>query len=350
MSVNPLDYVLTRMSEIKPRFQELSLKDKLADEERAEYDRTKTEWDELEERRADLEERQRRAVSADSINFQVKREVDPFNVETRNVSSSQLLGHGRRAVDEMRSKFKTDAEADQMTRLIERGGKIGEIASTLAVTTGSDEYRQAFLGYLTGKQNYNAAVLERANDEYRAFTAGTGATGGYMVPLYNDPSFGITGAGVYNPIRQVANVKQISTLTYNGSNVAQGVAELLGENAAFADKAPAVAQIQIPTYKIGAYIPASFEAFEDIDRLGQDVGEWFADAKNNYEATQFATGSGSARTVSSPTSPPGRFPRVPGDRRHVRGRRPVQAPRSPPGPLSPRRRRRRGWRRSTSST
>jgi HK97 family phage prohead protease len=29
MSVNPLDYVLTRMSEIKPRFEELSLKDKL---------------------------------------------------------------------------------------------------------------------------------------------------------------------------------------------------------------------------------------------------------------------------------------------------------------------------------
>ena len=115
-----------------------------------------------------------------------------------------------------------------------------------------------------------------------------------MVPLYMDPSFSITGAGVYNPIREVANVKQISTLTYNGSNVAQGVAELLGENAAFADKAPAVAQIQIPTYKIGAYIPASFEAFEDIDRLGQDMGEWFADAKNNYEAVQFATGSGSA--------------------------------------------------------
>ena len=292
--MNPLDYVLTRMQEIKPRFEELSTKDKLDDEERAEYDRMTPEWNELNERRVDLLERQQRAEAAGSINFQVKRDVDPFNVELRNADHAQVLGHGRRAVDAMRNKFASDGEADQMTRLIERGGGIGEIASRLAVTTGSDEYRTAFLAYMTGNQNANLGLLQRANDEYRAFTAGTGATGGFMVPLYMDPSFSITGAGAWNPIRQVANVKQITTLVYNGSNVAQGVAELLGENAAFADKAPAVAQIQIPTYKIGAYIPASFEAFEDIDRLGADMGEWFADAKNNYEATQFATGSGSA--------------------------------------------------------
>jgi hypothetical protein len=35
-------------------------------------------------------------------------------------------------------------------------------------------------------------------------------------------------------------------------------------------------------------------AFEDIDALAQDVAELFADAKLNYEATQFITGSGSA--------------------------------------------------------
>lgn len=294
MTVNPLDYVLARMEEIKPRYDELSHKAALEGEERSEYDTTKKMWDTLEERRQDLVERQERALAAGNINFNTVREVDPFTVETRNVDTAQMLGHGKRAVDAMAAKFGSADEAEQMTRVIARGGGVGEIAARLAVTTGSDAYRSAFISYLTGKQNYDANILERANAEYRAFTAGTGASGGYMVPLYMDPSFSITGAGAYNPIRDVANVKQISTLTYNGSTVAQGVAELLGENAAFADKAPAVAQVQIPTYKIGAYIPASFEAFEDIDRLAQDVGEWFADAKNNYEATQFATGSGSA--------------------------------------------------------
>jgi len=295
MTMNPLEYVLTRMQEIKPRFEELSTKDTLNDDEKTEYAKLVPEWDDLNTRRIDLQERQDRAVAAGQINFEVmKQEVNPFGVELRNVAQPQMLGHGRRAVEQMRAKFVNDTAADEMYRVIERGGSVGETAARLAVTTGSDEYRAAWMAYMTGSKTYDVRLLQRANDEYRAMTAGTGATGGFMVPLYMDPSFSITGAGAYNPIRAVANVKQITTLVYNGSTVAQGVAELLGENAAFADKAPAVAQVTFPTYKIGAYIPASFEAFEDIDRLAADVGEWFADAKNIYEATQFATGTGSA--------------------------------------------------------
>lgn len=293
MPVNPLDYVLTRMQEIKPRFEELSRKDKLEDEERSEYDRVKTEWDELDERRVDLEERQARALAAGKISFNVNRNPDPFTAETKNVERDQVLGMGRAAIDAMAAKFSSREQAENVTRLMERGGAVGETAARLAVTTGSNAYRDAWLAYMTGR-NYDVRLLERANDEYRAMTAGTGNSGGFMVPLYMDPSFDITGAGSYNPIRQVANVKQITTLTYNGSNAAQVTAGLLGENAAFTDNAPVVAQIQLPTYKVGAYIPASFEAFEDIDALATDVGELFADAKNNYESTQFATGSGSA--------------------------------------------------------
>ena len=65
--MNPLEYVLTRMKEIEPRFSELSRADKLEDEQRGEYDRIKTEWDELDERRKDLEERQLRATAAGNI-------------------------------------------------------------------------------------------------------------------------------------------------------------------------------------------------------------------------------------------------------------------------------------------
>ena len=291
--MNPLDYVLKRMEEIKPRIDELTDKDTLADEERAEYTRTSAEWDELDARRIDLEERQRRALSAKGVNFNRTVVSDPFKVDLKGVERSQALGLGRAAIDEMAGKFATREQAEQLTRTIERGGSVGETAARLAITTGSHEYRDAWLGYMTGK-NVDLRLLERANDEYRAMTAGTGNSGGYMVPLYMDPSFSVTGAGSYNPIRDVADVKQITTLTYNGSNAAQVTAGILGENVAFSDNAPVVAQIQLPTYKYGAYIPASFEAFEDIDTLAADVGILFADAKANAEATQFATGSGSA--------------------------------------------------------
>lgn len=293
MQVNPLDYVLTRMQEIKPRFEELSVKGTLEGEERAEYDRTKTEWDELDARRIDLEERQLRATAAKNVNFNRSTIRSPFEADLRNVDRSQALGFGRDALDKMTHKFINREQGESLTRLVERGGSVGECAARLAVTTGSDEYRDVWLDYMTGKVT-NHPMLQRANDEYRAMTAGTGNSGGFMVPLYMDPSFSVTGAGSYNPIRDVADVKQITTLTYNGSNAAQVTAAILGENAAYTDNAPVVAQIQLPTYKYGAYIPASFEAFEDIDTLATDVGILFADAKANAEATQFATGSGSA--------------------------------------------------------
>ena len=296
MSINPLDYVLTRMAEIKPRFTELSNKDKLDEQERSEYDRTKTEWDELDERRADLEERQRRAVAAGSINFHVNTKTnDPFKADLPPAfhDRSQVLGMGRAALDKFANQFRSPDHADEITGLMERGGIIGETAARLAVTTGSDEYREAYWSYMTGRP-HDLRVLQNASDQYRAMTAGTGTSGGFLVPLYLDPTFVLTGTGSFNPIRQVAKVKQITTLTYNGSTAGQITAGLLGENSAFSDNAPTLAQVQIPTYKIGAYIPASFEAFEDIDALAEDVGQAFGDAKNNYEATQFATGSGSA--------------------------------------------------------
>lgn len=295
MPVNPLEYVLARMEDIKPQIDTLAkIEDKdQTDEQRSQWTTATSEWDALDERRKDLEAKQLRALAAGSIQFNRNTTADPFKAEIRNVDRNQALGLGRSAIDEMAGRFASRDQAEGFTRLIERGGSIGETAARLAVTTGSAEYRDAYMGYMTGGA-HDVRLLQRANDEYRAMTAGTGNSGGYMVPLYMDPSFSITGAGSYNPIRDVANVKQITTLTYNGSNAAQVTAGLLGENAAYSDNTPTVAQIQIPTYKIGAYIPASFEAFEDIDTLATDVGMLFADAKANYEATQFATGSGSA--------------------------------------------------------
>ena len=125
-------------------------------------------------------------------------------------------------------------------------------------------------------------------------TAGTSTSGGAFTPLFLDPTMVVTGAGSYNPFRRVANIKTINTLVYNGGSAAQVSAGILGENVAFSDNAPTTAAKAITTYKYGAYIPASFEAFEDIDALASDVLELFRDAKDNSEATQMATGSGSA--------------------------------------------------------
>jgi HK97 family phage major capsid protein len=293
--MNPLEYVLARMKELKPTIDTLAaIEDKdMTPEQRSEWSTTNTEWDALEARRADLEERQLRAKAAGQVNFNVNVAPDPFKADLRNMSRPDILGAAKTAVNEVRSKFVKDEHAESVTRFIDRGGVLGETVGRLALTTATDEYREAWLRAMAG-QAHDMGLLQRASDEYRAMTAGTGNTGGYMVPLFLDPTMVITGAGSCNPFRKVSNVKTINTLTYNGATAAQITAGLLGEAAAFTDNSPTVSQVTIPTYKIGAYIPASFEAFEDIDALASDVLMLFSDAKDNYEASQFATGSGSA--------------------------------------------------------
>jgi HK97 family phage major capsid protein len=139
------------------------------------------------------------------------------------------------------------------------------------------------------------AAVSRVSAISRAMAESPGSAGGYIVPLYVDPAIVITGTGAAAAIRSVANVKTITTQTYNGATAGQVTASVLAENAAFPDGTPALAQVQIPTYKLGAYVPASFEAYEDIADLAQDVSMLFTDAKANLEASLFVTGTGTAQ-------------------------------------------------------
>lgn len=288
--MNSLTYVEGRMEVIQPRYNELSSADKLTDEERAEYERVAAEWDELEERRADLVSRRERAAAASSVNFNVNRNPDPHAVDLRGATPVEVIQRGREAVTAATNRFARAEHAENVMRLLDRDDKVAECVARLAISTGSAEYRRAWAAAMTGGPI--DPMLERANAEYRAMTAGTGSSGGYMVPLYLDPTMIITGTGSYNPIRQVANVKQITTLTWNGASAAQVTAAWTAENAAAPDNTPTVSPIVIPTNKGVGFVPASFEAFEDITALASDVGMLLSDAKDNLEATAFATGAG----------------------------------------------------------
>ena len=80
--------------------------------------------------------------STSSVNFNITREADPFNVEIRNITDiadarprqACRRRDGGQVQDRRRSR--PDDAAHRPWR------QIGEIASRLAVTTGSDEYRE----------------------------------------------------------------------------------------------------------------------------------------------------------------------------------------------------------------
>jgi HK97 family phage major capsid protein len=283
------------MREIKPELDRLAdMPGKLSGPQRARWNELSTEYAELEDICDERQAQLARSKNAANVKFGVatpsRLSGDEFrDVALRNIESSRFI---------------EDGSKERATTVVETS-RLDPASSGVAryAALASDEtYCRAFAKYLAGPldcqlrwtpEEHKAWV--RTNDEYRTWIAGSGGSGGgYLTPLYLDPTFVITGAGARNPFRQVSQIKTITTLTYNGATGAQVTAGLLSENAAYSDNTPTVSQVQIATYKIGAYIPASFEAFEDIVALAADVAEAFADAKLNYEATQFATGTGSA--------------------------------------------------------
>jgi HK97 family phage major capsid protein len=199
--------------------------------------------------------------------------------------------------------FVADAHRESVTNLIERNGSTGAAIARMALATGSDEYVSAWAKYATGREieltdvERSALAMGRNHmtAEERAMTSGTGATGGFMVPVFIDPSMVITGAGSINPMRRIATVRQIGPAFggWYGATAAQVTASWDGEAAEVSNDAPTISQVNIPVYTARAFVPVSFEAFQDIADLAADVVELFNDAKDNLEATAHFTGAGS---------------------------------------------------------
>ena len=300
---DPIAVVSARMAEIKPEIVELGKLDTLNETQQARWNELAPEFDLLEARKAELEERRAmvdRAARVLPDEFGKHRDNLELPGELRDLQTVGGPEARSRALDlvEQSRDFRDDAHRESVTRLIEKRGTVGNTAARLALATAGEEYREAWLAYLSGRalSPSQSHVLERA------MTAGTGSSGGYFVPLYLDPTMILTGAGTYHAVRSRADVRQISTLVFNGVTAAQITASEVGEGSAFSDNAPTAGQVALTMLKAGAYVPASFEAFEDIENLANDVSTLIADAKNNYEGNRLSIGTGSGQPTGVVTA------------------------------------------------
>lgn len=255
-----------------------------------------------EESRASLAEYEgilERSKAAASVNFNTKSVEQPLDVEGRDLTTLSVAdarGRALSAVESRSTRFISDDHREAVAKLIEGRDAVADHVARRTLATASDEYRTAWAKAMTGTllTGRDAELLGNAQVLERSMTSGTGSSGGYLVPVLIDPTLVITGAGSVNPFRNLATIKRIATSTWKGATAAQVTAGYVGEGSAFADNTPTLTQPSIPTYKAGVFIPATFEAFEDIDGLAADVLALISDARDNFEAAEFATGTGSS--------------------------------------------------------
>jgi HK97 family phage major capsid protein len=204
-------------------------------------------------------------------------------------------------------QYHGETNVERIADIVARDDQTGADLARMTVATSTPEYRDAWVAYMSGGlvecDDSQKSLLKRAltaRDERgpqgeRAMTAGTGSSGGYLVPLYLDPTLVITGAGTANQIRKISRTEDISTLVYNGSTAGQITMSEVTEAGVFSDNSPTLTQVQFSMLKAGAYVPASFEAVQDIEGLVNSVGALFADAKANYEANRLTVGNGTTQ-------------------------------------------------------
>lgn len=324
-----LQEIRSRLAELKTQIDEDSRAENLDETGDARFTANLAEWDTLTAEAAPLEERQAKVevVAAASIKpgsieptnddtrddrpqpFNVRTgEGDPYNLdEIRSVPGTkpyadELRSRALKAIDTADS-WVTDDVREDLTRKVEGRSKLATQVAYHTLVYGSDPYQRAF-DKLVKDPIVGVALLE--DDEKRAFALarqeqlraamaeGTTTTGGFMVPVFIDPTIILTNDGATNPMRGIATVKTIATQTWKGVTSAGVTAEWTAEAAEAADASPTIAQPTITPIRADAYLQASFEMLDDTN-IAEQIAELIRDAKDRLEAAGYVTGTGSTQ-------------------------------------------------------
>lgn len=218
---------------------------------------------------------------------------DPYDFDVRTAPRN---AEGRREIQERAFRaLEVDSYLDDdnkghvermlRDRKVNRGGALGRHI----LTTGSPEYRDAFLQLVTRAQPIFSS--EQA-DLVRASMSTTDANGGYLMPFTLDPTVILTSSGTVNPIRELATVEVQATDNWQGVTSAGITASYDAEAAEVSDDSPTFGQPAIAIHQAQAWAEATLPLFDDVDGLADDLSVLFADAKDTLELTVFTTGTG----------------------------------------------------------
>jgi HK97 family phage major capsid protein len=229
--------------------------------------------------------------------------------DTRTDDAPAIEPHRRAALDGAMRTLERCQSTDVMTnraavameRVVRHQDPMGLTARYL-VAVADPAYNRAFgklLQYAdTAAMRMTATEQEAvqrvsAIESERAMVDATGASGAFGLPIAIDPTILLTGAGALNPIRELADVRQISTYTLRLVTSNTPAANYGAELTEVADGTPTLVQPIVTTAKGQEFIPFSIEIGEDWTGLQQELLKLLTDGQAVLDATMFLTGTGS---------------------------------------------------------
>lgn len=257
------------------------------------------------------------AVSGDGASFNISTVTSesPYDLTTVDRSKnwdSELVARAM-SIAETGEGWGSDDHREGATKTIQRLGNENSAAEQIIVSA-SPAYRSAFLKHArnseapgTAEVSGEEAMAMRSVDQIlnrTGFWTGVNAgearalaltnVTGKLVPAQLDTSIILTNDGVINPFRAISRVVQIATNVWTGVSTAGVTAEWTGvEGTEVADASPTFANPAVTAFMADAFIPISFQGYEDWSGAASELELLINDAKDHLEAAAFATGSGS---------------------------------------------------------
>lgn len=263
----------------------------------SEYDEAKASHDRAAERAAKI----RTALDAPTtkrengfgagVNVSVRK--DPFADLERAARDNprELIARAVTGISEVEAFGVDDDAREQVVRTVQRVPG----AALHALVASSPTYMRAFDKWMLHQGQvpmWERDEVEAIELARTALNITTGASGQFLLPTLFDPSLVKTGTAVLDGIRQIARVEQITQNIWNGVSTGNVTAYWAAESAAFTDGSPTLAHPAVTAAKLTAYVPGSYEVFEDASQIAQ-LPSLIAEGMDNVEQTAFISGSGS---------------------------------------------------------
>jgi HK97 family phage major capsid protein len=131
----------------------------------------------------------------------------------------------------------------------------------------------------------------------RVMSDGTTTAGGFAIPIGIDPTINLTSSGALCPVREVADVRQITTHELRLVSADTPASTYAAELTEVGDGSPTLAQPVATTQKGQSFIPFSIEIGQDWGGLQEQLLKLLADGRDILDSTKFLSGSGTAEPV-----------------------------------------------------
>jgi HK97 family phage major capsid protein len=254
-----------------------------------------------------------RRVANGSVSLEPGTDLEDPRATSRTNEAPTLEPHRKQALDGamrtlercQRNDSMTNRAAVAMERVVRYQDPSGVTGRYLAAV-GDPAYNSAFGKLL---QYGDSAAMRMTSDEMtamqrvsqveseRAMMDGIGASGGFAIPIAIDPTILLTSSGALNPIRSVADVREITTSTLRLVSADTPAAGYGAELAEVTDGSPTLVQPIVTAQKGQEFIPFSIEIGQDWAGLQQELLKLLADGQAILDATKFLTGTGTNEPV-----------------------------------------------------